>query len=170
MLPVFLLIGACGGSAKSSSSASSSTTAASGTAARTATATTRSGTTRSGTTTATSTGSTSAPTPTQTTTGSASGGGSTNARVPATFAIGPGGRLTPPFVSSPAFLAVQLTVGSGDGGAHRVTVRVPKLYSLFVPAHGRATLLIRGLRAGRYPIEIDGTPRGALMIGGEPGP
>jgi len=30
--------------------------------------------------------------------------------------------------------------------------------------------MIGGLRAGTYPIEVDGAARGALSIGGEPGP
>ena len=41
---------------------------------------------------------------------------------------------------------------------------------LNVPAHGRASVLIPGLKAGEYAIEIDGKPRAVLLIGGEPGP
>jgi hypothetical protein len=39
-----------------------------------------------------------------------------------------------------------------------------------VPAHGRAALLIGGLRAGTYAVEVDGHPKASLIIGGEPGP
>jgi hypothetical protein len=46
-------------------------------------------------------------------------------------------------------------------GAHR---------TLSVPAHGRASLLLPGLKAGDYPVEIDGKPSAKLIIGGEPGP
>jgi hypothetical protein len=102
--------------------------------------------------------------------GGSSGGGSTNARVPATFTIASGGQLSPPTVSAPAFLAVQLTVVSRDGQAHQVLLRTPTPHKLAVPAHGHATVLIPGLRAGSYPLEIDGAARGALTIGGEPGP
>jgi hypothetical protein len=90
--------------------------------------------------------------------------------VPATFTIGAGDKLTPPTVSSPAFLAVALTVVSGDGKSHRVLLRTPTPHALTVPAHGRASVLIPGLRAGSYPLEIDGARHGALSIGGEPGP
>jgi hypothetical protein len=90
--------------------------------------------------------------------------------VPATFIVRPGGAVSPPTVSSPAFLAVQLTVVSGDGQPHRVVLHTPNPHSLSVPAGGRAAILIGGLRAGRYVLDVDGTARAALIIGGEPGP
>ena len=105
-----------------------------------------------------------------TTTGPASRRGASDVRIPASFTIGHGGTLTPPTVSAPAFLAVQLTVASGDGRGHTVLLETPRRKALRVPPGGRASALVAGLRAGRYPIEVDGAPRGALMIGGEPGP
>lgn len=97
-------------------------------------------------------------------------GGATGVRLPATFVIRAGGRLDPPSVSSPASLPVDLTVVSGDGERHRVLLRTPVAHGLTVPAHGQASVLLRGLRAGRYELEIDRVPSGALVIGGEPGP
>src|SRR5947209_6946898 len=41
---------------------------------------------------------------------------------------------------------------------------------LTVAAHGHASTLIGGLRAGTYPILVDGRQRATLAIGGEPGP
>jgi hypothetical protein len=90
--------------------------------------------------------------------------------LPATFTVGPGDAVTPPSVSSPAFLAIQLTVISGDGKAHRVLLRTPTPHSLAVPAGGRASIIIPGQRAGTYPLSVDGTDRATLQIGGEPGP
>ncbi|MBV9337684.1 MAG: hypothetical protein JO243_17505 [Solirubrobacterales bacterium] len=90
--------------------------------------------------------------------------------MPATFVVGSGGKLNPPVITIPAFLAVQLTVASGDARSHRIIVRTPKPYALSVPARGRASIRIGGLRAGRYDIEVDGSTGGALAIGGEPGP
>ncbi|HUO74493.1 MAG TPA: hypothetical protein VMU39_27225 [Solirubrobacteraceae bacterium] len=90
--------------------------------------------------------------------------------MPATFVIRPGGTLAPPSVSAPAFLAVRLTVASGDGRAHHVVLKTPTPHTLSVPAGGRASVLVPGLRAGQYPIEVDGSARGLLSIGGEPGP
>jgi hypothetical protein len=94
----------------------------------------------------------------------------TDVRVPATFTIRAGGALEPPSVSVPAMFAVSLTAISGDGHAHIVLVRTPRGYSLRVPAHGRASVLIPGLHVGQYVIDVDGAPRGALSIGGQPGP
>ena len=91
-------------------------------------------------------------------------------RVPATYVIRAGGRLNPPVVSVPAFLAVQLSVASADGSSHTVLVKTPTPHTLAVPAHGRKSILIPGLRAGNYQIDVDGKPGGTLTIGGEPGP
>jgi hypothetical protein len=74
-------------------------------------------------------------------------------------------------VSAPAFLAVQVTVVSADGKPHSVVVESPdRQRKLTVPANGKASVLLPGLKAGDYPVEIDGKPRAKLIIGGEPGP
>ena len=91
-------------------------------------------------------------------------------RVPASYTIRSGGKLSPPVVTVPAFLAVQLSIASGDGSAHTVLVKTPSPHTLNVPAHGRKSILIPGLRAGQYAIDVDGKPGGSLTIGGEPGP
>jgi hypothetical protein len=64
----------------------------------------------------------------------------------------------------------MLTVISGDGRAHKVVLRTPVPRTLAVPARGRASILLAGQRAGRYSLLVDGRTRGALIIGGEPGP
>lgn len=96
--------------------------------------------------------------------------GATQVRLPAAFVIRPGGRLDPPSVTSPALLTVDLTVASGDRGSHRVVLRTPAIHTLVVPARGRASVLLAGLRSGRYELKVDGVVRGALVIGGQPGP
>jgi hypothetical protein len=63
-----------------------------------------------------------------------------------------------------------LTVASGDGKSHQVVLRTPSLHVVNVPPGGRGSTSIPGLRAGKYGIFVDGTLRGALLIGGEPGP
>ena len=80
-----------------------------------------------------------------------------------------GGKLNPPVVTVPAFLAVQLSIASGDGISHTVLLKTPP-HTLAVPAHGRKSILVPGLRAGTYQIDVDGRPGGTLTIGGEPGP
>jgi len=150
---------------------SASTTKTSATATRTLTQTTRG--TAAQTTPETATGA--PPTGTETTTNpgaSQTTGGAPpeDARIPATFTIGRGGSLTPPTVTAPAHIPVQVTVISGDGRSHTVVLRTPTSYVLTVPAHGRATVLIASLKLGRYALDVDGTARGALVIGGAPGP
>ena len=93
-----------------------------------------------------------------------------NVRLPATFTILPGGSLSPATITAPAHIPVALTVISGDGRSHRVLVRTPVQYVLTVPAHGRGSILLTGLKAGRYPLDVDGTAKGTLVIGGAPGP
>lgn len=154
LVPVFLMIGACGGSSHSSSSS----TAAGGAPSSSST----------------TTGSITATTATSTTTTSHKPKhfptGSVNVRVPATFVVRPGGKLSPPQISIPDKLAVQVTVVSGDGRSHRVVVMTPSQKTLSVPAHGRVAVLISGLKVGRYPIELDGTMAGLLVTGAQPGP
>ncbi|MDQ6821235.1 MAG: hypothetical protein ACR2L9_08045 [Solirubrobacteraceae bacterium] len=65
---------------------------------------------------------------------------------------------------------IVLTVLSGDGRGHRVRLRSPGGATLSVPAGGRASALIGGLRQGSYAIAVDGAPRGQLVIGVTPGP
>ena len=95
--------------------------------------------------------------------------GAVNARVPASFTITPAGTVNPPTITVPAHFAVELIVVS-DGGAHQITLRTPHPASLTVRAHGQASALIKSLPAGRYPLQVDGAPKGALVIGGSPGP
>ncbi|MGI8428529.1 MAG: hypothetical protein ACR2OB_04335 [Solirubrobacteraceae bacterium] len=49
-------------------------------------------------------------------------------------------------------------------------LRTPAIHTLVVPARGRASVLLAGLRSGRYELKVDGVVRGALVIGGQPGP
>jgi hypothetical protein len=147
LFPVFLVIGGCGGSSHASSS---STDRASSTSTSAQSTSTTTGTT--------------AKKPKHFATGSA------NVRIPATLVVRPGGKLSPPQISIPARIAVQVTVISKDGRAHRVLVMTPTREPLSVPANGRASVLIPGLRTGRYPIELDGTTAGLLVTGVQPGP
>ncbi len=148
LIPIFLLNGGCGGSSHPSSS--TTVTATDGVATRT--------TPPSRTSPGHSRGTASVP---------AGSGGATNVRVPATFAIHPGGRVLPPVISIPAFFAIELTVASADGHAHMVTFRG---HVLRVPAGGRASTLIPGLKNGQYGLVVDGASRATVVIGGEPGP
>ncbi len=93
-----------------------------------------------------------------------------HAEVPALFTVTTGGALVPATVSVPAAIPVQLTVVSRDGHAHTVVLRSPATRTLKVPPGGRASALITGLGPGTYRLELDGTVRGTLTIGAQPGP
>lgn len=87
-------------------------------------------------------------------------------RVPVDLVVSADG-VDPPTVSVPAFLAVEISARSGDGRPHTVEVAG---VTLEVPATGTATAQADGLRSSSYPITVDGTRRGELIAGQEPGP
>lgn len=98
------------------------------------------------------------------------GSGGSNARLPATFVITGRGSLSPTSISAPAGVAIVLTVISGDGRAHQVVLGGTPARPLAVPAHGRVSLRLSGLKMGRYQLAVDGVSAGALVIGVQPGP
>jgi hypothetical protein len=101
---------------------------------------------------------------------SAAGGGAQDVRVPAAFVAIARGRLRPPTITVPPFLAVELSLRSADGRPHRLVVATPTPHMLAVAASRRASIRIPGLRAGRYAVTLDGRRVGALVAGGEVGP
>lgn len=90
-------------------------------------------------------------------------------RVPATFAIR-AGSLTPPAITVPSFLAIEVSVANPDGSERIVVVQTPRPQTLRVPAGERAAIRIPGQRAGTYEITLDGRAAGQLIVGGEAGP
>lgn len=88
-------------------------------------------------------------------------------RLPAAFTIGFGGKLTPPSVTAPAGVQIGLTLISGDGRPHRVTIGRK---ALVVPVGGRTYAVLQGLKTGRHPVVVDGAARGGLVVGGKVGP
>lgn len=110
-------------------------------------------------------------TPTETQpSGDTGGGGEQQVRVPASFVVTPSGRLTPPTITVPPFLAVEISIRSDDGRAHTLVLQTPEAHTLQVAAGRRAAVRIPGLRAGRYAVTLDGRRAGALVAGGEVGP
>jgi ABC-type uncharacterized transport system auxiliary subunit len=102
--------------------------------------------------------------------GDTGGGGEQQVRVPASFVVTQSGRLTPPTITVPPFLAVEISVRSDDGRPHRLVLQTPQPHALQVAASKRAAVRIAGLRAGRYTVTLDGRRAGALVAGGEVGP
>lgn len=115
---------------------------------------------------------TTAPTQTQTVPagGDDGGGGEQQVRVPASFVVTPSGRLTPSTITVPPFLAVEISIRADDGRSHTLVLQTPTPHTLQVAGGKRAAVRIAGLRAGRYPVTLDGRRAGALVAGGEVGP
>jgi hypothetical protein len=153
LVGVVVSIAGCGGSSSSSTRAATTATSA----------------TTTTTTTASASPTTTSRTPSATTS-TARTQSSADVRLPATFVVRPGGKLVPPQIGVPSGLPVQLTVVSGDGVAHHVVLESPSPTSLSVPARGRASTRITGLKKGNYRISVDGRPAGQLVIGVSPGP
>lgn len=99
-----------------------------------------------------------------------SGGGSQPVRVPATFVAVGHGRLTPPTITIPPFLAVEISLRSRDRKPHELVLRAPVPHALQVGPGGTARMRIPGLRTGRYAVLLDGHRAGALVVGGDGGP
>jgi hypothetical protein len=157
-----LLLAACGGSPHStSSSAGSSASITTSTPAATSTTTTAVTSSRPPEVPAGKAQSSTASNPTAP---------DTDVRLPAAFAIEPGGSLRPPLVAAPKGVAIQLQLRNLDSRPHSFVLDSPKRYSVEVQPRGRATVTITGLRKGTYRILIDGAPRGRLLIGSAPGP
>jgi predicted small secreted protein len=113
---------------------------------------------------------TTTPRTTQTQPAAPDDGGEQQVRVPASFVVTAGGRLTPPTITVPPFLAVEISIRADDGRSHRLVLQTQPSHALQVGAGQRAAVRIRGLRAGRYAVTLDGRRAGALVAGGEVGP
>jgi hypothetical protein len=109
-----------------------------------------------------------APTSATHTTGSiASSNGASTAVLPASFVVNADDSLSPPLISGPVDTTIQLIVISR--ASHPLTVTVAS-HSLSVQPGGHASTRIQGLKAGRYPIAVNGRGRAALVVGAQPGP
>ena len=84
----------------------------------------------------------------------------------ATLTIRPGDRVSPTALTVPSSGPIELTLVSADGHSHRVVLHGADTRVLTVPAHGRVTTRISGLKPGRYALDVDGAARGALLAGG----
>jgi hypothetical protein len=172
-----LLIAACGGSGHSSNS-TRPTTSATTSSVTTATSTVSAPTT----TTATSTVS-AGPTTTATTSSrppevpknkapkhSKPTAPNTNVRIPAAFTIAAGGAVTPPLISGPPEVTIELQLHNRDAKAHRVTLSVPRFGGVAVPAHGTTTTEVTGAPKGSYRLLVDGAAKARIVVGAVPGP
>jgi len=141
------------------------------TSAATEASTTEVGGLTEATTTATQTTPVTTTTPSTTTTTAAPGAGDERpARVPAVFTIASAG-ISPGRITVPAFLTIELTGVSEDGVTHTLALSAGRAYSVAIPAGGRASKVVPGLKPGTYVVVLDGRVSAAsLEVGGEPGP
>jgi hypothetical protein len=89
------------------------------------------------------------------------------ARVPARFTVDASG-VTPPQVSVPAFLAIELSVQNGL--ASPITVRLEGAEPFRVGPYATERVELDGRRPGRYVIDFGEGRTGLLVTGVEPGP
>jgi hypothetical protein len=171
VLATCLSVAACGGSSHSSSAAATAAPATSTPA--TATQSSASAST-SGDDTTTTTTSTSAPPEVpkakkQKHHGS-SHAASQGAHVETSMTVNAAGDVSPPVVSVPSGIGVEIHVTNHGSAADTVALSVPGHPSVHVSPGASGTLETGGLKDGTYRILVDGTPRGQLMIGAQGGP
>jgi hypothetical protein len=95
---------------------------------------------------------------------------STDVRIPAMFIIRAGGAVTPPLISVPAKVTIDLQLHNEDAAAHRVTLSVPTFRPVAVTPHETATALLSGVPKGTYRLLVDGAVRARIDVGAVPGP
>ncbi len=89
--------------------------------------------------------------------------------LPAEFKIEPGGALSPARVSAPPHTAIALSLIS-SGGSYVVALGTPHAQSYAVSGDHPVHAVLKGLANGTYAVEVDGHPRGQLIVGVAPGP
>jgi hypothetical protein len=89
-------------------------------------------------------------------------------RVPAEFTISPAGKITPPQISVPAFLQIEITVRNRSGRPVDVTWASDKLMT--VQPHGGASTIVKGRKKGSYVLSANPGGDALIVTGVEPGP
>jgi hypothetical protein len=80
------------------------------------------------------------------------------------------GDVSPPVVSVPSGVAVEIHVANHGAAAATVVLAVPTHPSVRVGPGASGRVQTAGLKDGTYRILVNGTPRGQLMIGAQGGP
>jgi hypothetical protein len=117
-----------------------------------------------------------APTPTATATPGGEdqpggGGDESAARVPVAVTVGTDGTLSPSQVDVPAFLALELQVRNRTGSPLRVTWDASEPAGTFEVGVGKVgSRRVAGVKAGPYPLTIQGAGTVTVNAGAEPGP
>lgn len=104
------------------------------------------------------------------TSGGGQSGASQGAHVQSNLTVAANGDVSPPLVSVPSGVGVELHVTNHRSSAATVALSVPSHPSAHIAPGASATLQTAGLKDGTYRILVNGTPRGQLMIGAQGGP
>ncbi len=95
---------------------------------------------------------------------------SQGAHVETNLAVSANGDISPPVVSVPSGVGVEIHVTNHGSGADTIALSVPGHPTVHVGPGARGTLETGGLKDGTYRILLNGTPRGQLLIGAQGGP
>jgi hypothetical protein len=98
------------------------------------------------------------------------GGDDENVRVPARFVITPDGRLKPKTMTVPAYLTIELSLLAQNTDGHYLSIHTVKRRVDALVGRRFGSVLVPGMRPGRYQLEVDYRPAGTLIVGGEAGP
>ena len=95
---------------------------------------------------------------------------SQGAHVEASVTVSASGDISPPVISVPSGVGVEIHVTNHGSAAATIALSVPGHPSVHVGSGASRTLETGGLKDGTYRILVNGTPRGQLMIGAQGGP
>jgi hypothetical protein len=90
-------------------------------------------------------------------------------RVPVRFELA-AGRLRPPTISVPAFIAIELTIVSRGGRTSTAVLATKPARRIAIPAGGHARVTLKGIPRGSYRLTVPGSGSATLVVGSEPGP
>jgi hypothetical protein len=97
-------------------------------------------------------------------------GASQGAHVEADVSIAAGGNISPPVVSVPSGVEVEIEVTNHGASAVSVSVAGTPHASARLNAGSSGKLRTEELRSGTYRILVNGTPRGQILAGAQGGP
>jgi hypothetical protein len=166
-------LAACGGSSHSSTTSATSASPVPATIATRTTATTAASAAATTTTTATASAPPEVPkTKTHKHPGEDGGHGgvSQGARVETSVTIATNGDVSPPVLSVPSGVGIEIHVINHQSGTATVALSVPAHPSVHLAAGASGKLESAGLKNGTYRILVNGTPRGQLLSGAQGGP
>jgi hypothetical protein len=98
------------------------------------------------------------------------GGVSQGARVETSVTIATNGDVSPPVLSVPSGVGIEIHVSNHGSGAATIALSVPAHPNVHLTAGASGKLQSAGLKNGTYRILVNGTPRGQLLSGAQGGP